>query len=63
MENKNNNSMNIKQVFNKLRPKNRKQRNIFGLVVFLVLLCVVGIVWVKNSKSTTIKQDYHIKDV
>lgn len=55
--------MNLKKTFNKVKPKNRKQRNIFGLVVFLVLVGIVGIVWIKNSKTSTIEQNYHIKNI
>ncbi len=55
--------MKVKDLYNKLRPKNRKQKNIFGLVSIVVLGLIVVVVWIANSKTTTIKQNYHIENI
>lgn len=55
--------MNIKEIYNKIRPKNRKQKNLFGLITIVLLGLVVSIVWLVNSKTTTLKQNYHIENI
>lgn len=52
--------MNIKEIYNKIRPKNRKQKNLYGLIAIVLLGLIVSVVWLANSKTTTIKQNYHI---
>ncbi|MDY6395660.1 MAG: DUF4340 domain-containing protein [Bacteroidales bacterium] len=55
--------MNIKEIYNKIRPKNRKQKNLYGLIAIVLLGLIVSVVWLANSKTTTIKQNYHIENV
>ena len=55
--------MNIKEIYNKIRPKNRKQKNLYGLIAIVLLGLIVSVVWLANSKITTIKQNYHIENV
>lgn len=55
--------MSIKEIYNKVRPKNRKQKNLYGLITIVVLGLIVSVVWLANSKTTTIKQNYHIENV
>lgn len=55
--------MNIKEIYNKIRPKNRKQKNLYGLITIVLLGLIVSVVWLANSKTTTIKQNYHIENV
>lgn len=55
--------MNIKEIYKKIRPKNRKQKNLYGLIAIVLLGLIVSVVWLANSKTTTIKQNYHIENV
>lgn len=55
--------MNIKEIYNKIRPQNRKQKNLYGLIAIVLLGLIVSVVWLANSKTTTIKQNYHIENV
>ena len=55
--------MNIKEIYNKIRPKIRKQKNLYGLIAIVLLGLIVSVVWLANSKTTTIKQNYHIENV
>lgn len=53
----------LKDLFQKIKPKNRKQKNIFGLVIIVVLIGASLLIYKINSRPTTLKQDYHITDV
>ncbi|MCF0209791.1 MAG: DUF4340 domain-containing protein, partial [Bacteroidales bacterium] len=55
--------MKLKACFNKLKPKNRKQKNIFGIAIILVLGVIAFLIYQFNQKPTTLKQDYHIDNI
>lgn len=52
----------LKEIFNKIKPKNRKQKNVFYLVCIVVLIGVSLLIYHINSRPTTIKQTYHISN-
>ncbi|MBR1770294.1 MAG: DUF4340 domain-containing protein [Bacteroidales bacterium] len=54
--------MDIKKIYNKIKPKNRKEKNIFALIVLLILICIGALIYTAKSKTSTIEQDYHIED-
>lgn len=53
----------LKTLYQRLKPRNRVQKNLYMLVSFLVLVAVGLLIWKTQSKTTTIKQNYHIEDV